>query len=415
MNHLLKLKQSILAVLIVILFAALSYSQAQPYVILISFDGYRWDYINRGITPNINLLIDGGVKASSFMPVFPTKTFPNHISIITGMYPENHGILFNEFKDPFNGREYRIRDSVEVRDSRWYKGEAFWETARGQGIITASYFWPSSDINLEYRRPDYFHHYEHERPYDVRVTGVIDWLKLPHDQRPHFITMYFDLTDGVGHRYGPISPEMDMAISSLDSTLGKLLSGLEEIQMRDSVNIILVSDHGMTEVNFEKIINVEEMLEGYQFVSSNNGPAMMISADDDDIEKIYSLLKMNENHYKVYLKNDIPPFYHFSKSPMISEILLVAEMGWAVVTNKDLKWMKPDKYNGNHGYDNHHLDMHGVFVAAGPRFKNNYKTGTINCLDIYSLLCKIFSIIPNSNIDGKLERIEFILNEDLGK
>jgi predicted AlkP superfamily pyrophosphatase or phosphodiesterase len=227
--------------------------------------------------------------------------------------------------------------------------------------------------------------------------------------------MYFDLTDGVGHWSGPNSPEMDMAISSLDSTFGKLLSGLEEIQMRDSVNIILISDHGMTEVHFEKIINVKEMLEGYQFVSSNNGPAMMISADDDDIEKIYSLLKKNENHYKVYLKKDIPLFYNFSKSPMISEILLVAEMGWAVVTNKDLKWMKPEKYKGNHGYDNNHLDMHGVFVAAGPQFKNDYKTGALNCLDVYSLLCKIFSIIPNSNIDGKLERIEFILYEDLGK
>jgi ectonucleotide pyrophosphatase/phosphodiesterase family protein 5 len=415
MNYSLKLKQSILAALIIILFAVLSYSQSQPYVILISFDGYRWDYVNRGITPNINSLIDGGVKTSSFEPVFPTKTFPNHISIITGLYSENHGIIFNDFKNPFNGREYKIRDSVEVRDSRWYKGEAFWETARRQGIITASYFWPNSDINLEYSRPDYFHHYEHERQYDVRVNGVLDWLQLPYDQRPHFITMYFDLTDGVGHRYGPNSPEIDIAISSLDSTLGNLLSGLEEIQMRDSVNIILVSDHGMTEVHFEKIINVEEMLEGYRFVSSNSGSVMMISADDSDIEKIYSLLKKNENHYKVYMKNNIPPYYHFSKSPMISEILLVAEMGWAVITNKNLKWMKPENYNGNHGYDNHHLDMHGVFIAAGPQFKNNYKTGTINCLDVYPLLCKIFNIIPNNNIDGNLERIEFILNEDLGK
>ena len=415
MISLLKFKQFIISSLFIFLFAVLSYSQPQPYVILISFDGYRWDYVNRDITPNINSLIDDGVKASSFKPVFPTKTFPSHISIVTGMYPENHGIIFNEFKDPFNGREYRIRDSVEVRDSRWYKGEAFWETAGRQGITTASYFWPSSDINLEYCRPNYFHHYEHERPYDVRVNGVLDWLQLPYDQRPHFITMYFDLTDGVGHRYGPNSPEIDIAISSLDSTLGNLLSGLEEIQMRDSVNIILVSDHGMTEVHFEKIINVEEMLEGYQFVSSNSGPAMMISADDGDIEKIYSLLKKNETHYKVYMKNDIPSYYHFSNSPMISEILLVAEMGWVVITNKDLKWMKPENYNGNHGYDNHHLDMHGVFIADGPQFKNNYQTGTINCLDVYPLLCKIFNIIPNNKIDGKLERIEFILNEDLGK
>jgi len=412
MIPLLKFKKSILAALITILFAALAYSQSQPYVILISYDGFRWDYVNRGITPKINSLIEDGVEASSFDPVFPTKTFPNHISIITGLFPENHGIIFNDFKDPFSGREYRIRDSVEVRDSRWYKGEAFWETAGRQGIISASYFWPSSDINLAYRRPNYFHYYEHKRAYDVRVNGVLNWLQLPYDQRPHFITMYFDLTDGVGHRYGPNSPEIDVAISSLDSTLGKLLSGLEEIQMRDSVNIILVSDHGVTEVNSEKIINAEEILEGYQFISSNSGPVMMISADEGDIKTIYSLLKMNENHYKVYLKSDIPDYYHFSESPLIYEILLVADIGWAVITNKDLKWMKPENYKGNHGYDNHYLDMHGVFIAAGPQFKNSYKTGTINCLDVYPLLCKIYNIIPNNNIDGKLERIEFILKED---
>jgi predicted AlkP superfamily pyrophosphatase or phosphodiesterase len=415
MIYFLKLKQFNIAAFLIILFAALSYSQSQPYVILISFDGYRWDYVNRGITPNVNSLIGDGAKAVSFKPVFPTKTFPSHISIVTGMYPENHGIIFNEFNDKFHNSNYNTRDSVQLRNSRWYKGEAFWETARRQGIITASYFWPSSDLDLDDRNPEYYYHYVHKRPYEDRIKGVLEWLQYPYDKRPHFITMYFDLTDGVGHRYGPNSPEINMAISSLDSTLGNLLSGLEEIQMRDSVNIILVSDHGMTEVHFEKIINVEEILDGYQFVHSNSGPVMMISADGGDIEKIYSLLEKNENHYKVYLKNDIPPYYHFSKSPMISEILLVAEMGWAVITNKNLKWMKPEKYNGNHGYNNHHLDMHGVFIAAGPQFKNNYKTGTINSLDVYPLLCKIFNIIPNNNIDGKLERIEFILNTESGK
>jgi predicted AlkP superfamily pyrophosphatase or phosphodiesterase len=415
MIYFLKLKQFNIAAFLIILFAALSYSQSQPYVILISFDGYRWDYVNRGITPNVNSLIGDGAKAVSFKPVFPTKTFPSHISIVTGMYPENHGIIFNEFNDKFHNSNYNTRDSVQLRNSRWYKGEAFWETARRQGIITASYFWPSSDLDLDDRNPEYYYHYVHKRPYEDRIKGVLEWLQYPYDKRPHFITMYFDLTDGVGHRYGPNSPEINMAISSLDSTLGNLLSGLEEIQMRDSVNIILVSDHGMTEVHFEKIINVEEILDGYQFVHSNSGPVMMISADGGDIEKIYSLLEKNENHYKVYLKNDIPPYYHFSKSPMISEILLVAEMGWAVITNKNLKWMKPEKYNGNHGYNNHHLDMHGVFIAAGPQFKNNYKAGTINSLDVYPLLCKIFNIIPNNNIDGKLERIEFILNTESGK
>ena len=401
-----------LTTVLILVLSAFVFSQTQPYVILISFDAFRWDYVNRGITPNINSLIIEGVKASSLKMVFPTKTFPNHISIITGMYPENHGLIFNYFKNPFNGRDYKIGDSVEVRDSRWYRGEAFWETARGQGVITASYFWPGSDIDLEYRRPNYFYHYEHKKPYKDRVKGVLDWLKLPFDKKPHFITMYFDLADGVGHNNGPNSPEINSAISSLDSTLGLLLSGLENIQMLDSVNIILVSDHGLTEVSTGKVINIEEMLNEYQCDYSNSGPAMMIQPNEDELEQVYSILKENANHYDVYKKEEIPEFYYFSQNPMISDILLIADLGWSVVVNKDLERMKPDWFKGNHGYDNNQLDMHGVFVAAGPRFKNNFKTGTINCLDVYPLLCKIFNVIPNSNIDGRLERIEFILKED---
>lgn len=400
-----------IAIFVIFLFAVSVHSQNQPYVILISFDGFRWDYLDRNLTPNIDLLIENGVRASSLQPVFPTKTFPNHRSIITGLLPQNHGIIFNGFNDKFNKIHFSTGDSIQVRNSRWYRGEALWETAQRQGFITASYFWPGSDLDLDYRNPDYYHHYVHNRTYKERVKGVIDWLQLPYDKRPHFITMYFDLTDGVGHKYGPNSYEINMAISSLDSTMGNLLSGLGDIQMRDSVNIILVSDHGMTEVNYEKTINIEEMLKDYNFTASNSGPVMMISADENDIEQIYSMLKKNDRHYKVYLKNDIPQYYHFSKSPLISEILLVAEIGWAVITNRDLRWMKSDNYNGNHGYDNHHLDMHGIFVASGPQFKMNYKTGTLNCLDIYSLLCKIFNIIPRNNIDGKLDRIGFVLKE----
>lgn len=397
--------------LIVLFFLSSVYAQNQPYVILISFDGFRWDYLSRNLTPNIDNLIESGVKASSLQPVFPTKTFPNHISTITGLLPQNHGIIFNSFYDKFSDTYYSIGDTIQARNSTWYKGEAFWETAQRQGIITASYFWPGSDQDLDENNPDYFHHYDHHRPYEERVNGIIDWLQYPYSERPHFLTLYFDLTDGIGHRYGPISPEIDIAISSLDSTLGKLISGLEEIHMRDSVNIILVSDHGMTQVDYEKVINIEEILTGYQFISSNSGPVMMISAKESEIDNIYSLLKENENHFKVYYKKDIPEFYHFSKSPLVSEILLVAEMGWSVITNRNLEWMKPENYNGNHGYDNNHIDMHGIFVSSGPHFKKNYKSGTLNCLDIYPLLCEIFNIIPNNNIDGKLDRIGFILRE----
>ena len=410
MKLVLNLKKLFLTIFI-IFFSSIQFAQSQPYTILISFDAFRWDYSNRNLTPNIESLIETGVKAHTFKPVFPSKTFPNHISIITGLYPEHHGIIFNDFYNIFTSAHFRLSDSVEVRDSRWYKGEAFWETARHQGIITASYFWPGSDVNSEYRRPNYYYHYMHNTSYAQRVKGVIDWLQLPYNKRPHFITLYFELADDIGHKYGPDSPQINTAIATLDSTIGNLIASLSDILMRDSVNIILVSDHGMTNISADRIVNIEEMLKGYKVKYSNSGPIMMIQPKQNELEEIYSILKRNEKHYKVYKKENIPNYYHFSQNPFIYKILLVADLGWSVITNKELKWYKPGSTGGNHGYDNNTLDMQGTFIASGPQFKKNYKTGTIRCIDVYPLLCRIFNVVPSGNIDGHLDRIKYILKE----
>ena len=410
MKLVLNLKKLFLTIFI-IFFSSIQFAQSQPYTILISFDAFRWDYSNRNLTPNIESLIETGVKAHTFKPVFPSKTFPNHISIITGLYPEHHGIIFNDFYNIFTSAHFRLSDSVEVRDSRWYKGEAFWETARHQGIITASYFWPGSDVNSEYRRPNYYYHYMHNTSYAQRVKGVIDWLQLPYNKRPHFITLYFELADDIGHKYGPDSPQINTAIATLDSTIGNLITSLSDIQMRDSVNIILVSDHGMTNISADRIVNIEEMLKGYKVKYSNSGPIMMIQPKQNKLEEIYSILKRNEKHYKVYKKENIPNYYHFSQNPFIYKILLVADLGWSIITNKELKWYEPGSTGGNHGYDNNTLDMQGTFIASGPQFKKNYKTGTIRCIDVYPLLCRIFNVVPSGNIDGHLDRIKYILKE----
>ena len=384
-------------------------AQPQPYVLLISFDGLRWDYVNRNISLNISEFSERGVIASSLRPVFPTKTFPNHISIITGMYPENHGIIANEFVDIKNNAEYKIWDSSVVRNSKWYKGEAFWETARKHGVITASYFWPSSDVDDPDKHPDYFHVYEHNRPYPERITGVVNWFNLPYEERPHFVTLYFDLTDGVGHEFGPESEEINIAIAQIDTLVGLLNEGFKEINLQDSINIIISSDHGMTEISEERLIIVDEILNGYDYLSSNNGPFMLIYSKEEETGKIYGILKEEENHFKVYKREDVPEYFHFSQNELIGDLVLIADVGWSLVNEENLEWMKNNTSRGNHGYDNFHIDMHGVFIAAGPSFKQNYKTGTINNIDIYPLLCKIFNCTPPENIDSDLKRIEYIL------
>jgi predicted AlkP superfamily pyrophosphatase or phosphodiesterase len=384
-------------------------AQTQPYVILISFDGFRWDYVNRDITPNFDVIRESGVSANSLRPCFPSKTFPNHMSIVTGMYPEHHGIISNNFNDYFTSEKFSMGDTIQSRNERWYKGEAFWETAERQGIITASYFWPGSDVSDPYRQPTYFYKYEHLKPYKERVDGVIEWLRLPYEKRPHFITSYFDATDTYGHKYGPDSPGVNQAIAQLDSILGYFFQRLQEINLFDSTNIIIVSDHGMTETSFERTVNIEELLKGYDYQSGDTGPFMLIEPADKDLENVYKKLKENENHYIVYRRADVPEYYHYSDNPLIPELVIIADNGWGVETNKSLENLQKYGTKGNHGYDNHWIDMHGIFYAMGPAFKKSYKVGTLNNIDIYPLLCKIFNLASNQLIDGKLERISYIL------
>jgi predicted AlkP superfamily pyrophosphatase or phosphodiesterase len=383
------------------------YASGKPYVLLVSYDGFRWDYLNRGITPALEIIRQNGVSALSLRPAFPSKTFPNHQSIITGMYIENHGIISNNFEDKFNGTSYGMKDTVSIRDCRWYLGEAFWETAERNGIKTASYFWPGSEMSLDYRRPTYFEKYDHWRPYKKKVDGVMNWLQLPQEKRPHFITLYFHETDTYAHEYGTNSEQTKNAIMKLDTVTAYIFDQLKNINMIDSVDVIFVSDHGMTDISEDRAVNIENMIKDYKCEYNDNGPFMQIEPPADKKMEVYDILKKNENHYKVYLKENVPAYYHYNKNPYISSILIIADMGWSLITNKNSNWLKRSK--GNHGYDNNQQDMQGIFLAIGPDFKSGYRTGTLWNIDIYPLLCKIFNIYPRSNIDGNIERIEFIL------
>lgn len=396
----------------IILFLFISISllaQNKPYVLLVSFDGFRWDYINRGITPNFDKFKKDGVSALSLQPTFPSKTFPNHQSIITGMFPQNHGIIANGFEDIFKNEVYRMNDSNSVNNAKWYWGEAFWETAERQGIKTASYFWPGSEVKLYYRKPTYVEKYDGKKSHDERINGVINWLKLPIDKRPHFITLYFSDADDKGHKYGPNSKEINDAIKLLDDVAGRIFSRLDDINMKDSVNVIFVSDHGMTEISKDRIINVGKILEGYNCKFFDESVLMTIEPPKEKLKEVYELLKKSENHFKVYYRHEVPEYFHFNSNYLIPSLVLIPEIGWNLLTEKGIKIMDNTYIGGNHGYSNHHLDMHGFFVAIGPNFKKGFATGTLQNIDIYPLLCKIFNIFPRSNIDGKLERIEFIL------
>jgi ectonucleotide pyrophosphatase/phosphodiesterase family protein 5 len=353
-----------------------------------------------------------GVHALSLESCFPSKTFPNHYAIVTGMYPENNGMIANSFTNPYTHEKFSLSDSIAVRDAKWYKGEAIWETAKRQGVITASYFWPGSELNVEYRRPDYVEKFVYTRPYDERISGALKWLELPYDKRPHFITLYFDATDTSGHNYGPNSKEVNQSIAKEDSLIGKIFLGLKKLNLFDSTDVIIVSDHGMTELSPKRVINIDELLSGFHYKTSDKGTMMFIYPDENEKDEVCKKLKESENHYRVYWKKDIPDYLHYKDNPFVADIVIIADLGFSIFDNKDIKKYSKKFPAGNHGYDPTNLDMHGIFYAIGPDFKSGYSCGTIENIDIYPLLAKILGIFPNNNIDGKLEHVEFLLKNN---
>jgi len=377
-------------------------AKEHPYTILISFDGFRWDYLHRGLTPNIDTLQQNGISAISLKPSYPSITFPNHISIISGKYPENHNIIANFFYNPSKKKKYAIYDTIEVRNPEWYNCEAFWQTANKNGIKTASYFWPYSDVNDKAKRPFIYKKYEHLFPYEKRIDSIISWLQLPSNIRPKFITLYFDATDTYGHKYGPKSAKIDSVIQKLDFLTGILIKKLRKINLYDSTNIILVSDHGMAEI--KGVINISNTLKKYDYEKIASGTFFTLKSKD--YKKIYNELKKNENNYKIFLKNEIPYWLNFKNAKYLGDILIIPEIGYIIT---DVMDEYEAKLKASHGWDNNNIEMHGIFVACGPSFKNNYHIGTVSNVDIYPMLCKIYNLKYNHKIDGKLENIEFIL------
>ncbi|MCB0284000.1 MAG: alkaline phosphatase family protein [Calditrichaeota bacterium] len=373
----------------------------KPYVILISWDACRYDYIDRGLTPTVQSLIDQGVRAKSLKSCFPTKTFPNHYSIITGMYPENHGIIFNNFIDPASGDSYRIKKDDSVKQDKWYKGIPIWFTAQEQGIKSGSVFWVGSEVYK--RRPTYSLDYNHHMPHDERIAMIDKWLDLPLIDRPHLLMLYFADLDDNGHKYGPDSPQLDSALVKLDKTLSKLLSVVAEHNLTDSTNIILLTDHGMLETKKENAINLPEILKGFNYTLQGYDPIYSILASEDSLEKIYSALKQNASGYNVYWKSELPGRFHFSKNPLIGDIIILADPGYYFFSGKSTYSV------GVHGYDNEIPEMQGIFVASGPGFKKNLTADTFLNIDVYALICKILQIKPTDSVDADIERVKHLL------
>ena len=371
-------------------------------VVLVSVDGFRNDYLDRYASPNLHRVIARGVRAP-LVPVFPTKTFPNHYSIVTGLLPEHHGIVENTMYDPVFDAVFRISDTIAVTDGRWWGGEPLWVTAQRQGQIAAAFFWPGTEAPIKGVRPRYWTRYDTRVPDSTRVRQVLDWLTLPDSVRPTFVTLYFSEVDHAGHESGPDSPGLAAAVLQVDSAIGLLLDGIEARALAATVNLIIVSDHGMSPTSTDRVIALDDYIAPPLLGRLTGGnPLMGLWPVPGMEDSVYRTLRGKHPHLSVWKRQDIPDRFHYRAHRRIPPVVLLADIGWSLtVTRRDLV-EHPERFRGGaHGYDDTVSVMRAIFLAQGPAFRSGVAVSAFRNVHIYDLIASILGLTPAPNDGSK--------------
>jgi len=377
-------------------------------VILVSLDGFRWDYLDRGVSPNLDALAGRGVRAEGLIPSFPTKTFPNHYTLVTGLVPDRHGIVANTMYDPVFDARFSMSDRDDVRDGRWWEGEPIWVTAERSGHPTAPLFWPGAEAEIDGIRPAHWLPFDGGMSPAARVQWVLDLLDLPEADRPVFCTLYFSQTDNVGHRAGPESDEILTAIASVDEAIGLLIAGLETRDLLDLTNIVVVSDHGMIATSRERVVFVDDYVDLSIANPVDWNPVLALWPAQDDLEVVYEALHGAHPEMDIYRRDDIPDRLEYGSHRRTPPILGLAAPGWTITNHAYFDASPERAEGGNHGYDNAAKGMQGLFVAAGPAFRNGVRVPAIRNTYVYSLLMAALGL-PAAADTGDLAQVPGIL------
>lgn len=382
-------------------------AQKAPYVVLVSLDGFRFDYAKKYNAKNILDLAQNGVEAEALIPIFPSKTFPNHYSIVTGLYSDEHGIVSNEFYEP-NLKDNYTMSWKKSSQSKWYQGEPLWVTAQNNGHLSASYFWVASEAKIQNKYPNWFVEFDEDISSQERIRQTIEWLSLPEDQRPHFITMYFSDTDHAGHDYGPESKEVSKAVNYVDTAIGQLREQLKQLNL--PINLIVVSDHGMETLDLNKIITVDSV-DLSAFKINGTGTMMKLYLNEgqpkEKIDIAIEALKKLNQPMRVWKREEMEK-YHYSKMERVGDIILEADSPYLVLQKRPSQL----ELLGNHGWDPALFpNVRGIFYAEGPNFKSNFKIPAFENIHIYPLIAKILGYTNLPKISGRLEVLEPALNE----
>ncbi|MEQ8579414.1 MAG: ectonucleotide pyrophosphatase/phosphodiesterase [Balneola sp.] len=397
--------KNLLLTLSVLILIGCSPEKKQPQLLLISFDGFRADYLSKTETPNFDRLIKNGATAEGLIPIFPTKTFPNHYAIATGLYPENNGLIGNNMYDPEMDARYSMGNREAVENPDWYSGEPIWNTVEKAGKKAGTMFWIGSEAPIQNMRPSHWKSYDGSIPNEARIDTVLKWMTREQDP-VDFGTLYFSFVDSQGHRYGPDSEKVIEAIQQADELVGYLL---KEMEIKESINLMIVSDHGMIEVSPSRKVILDDFIDVNKIEIISYSPALMFNVEDEGEEEVFESLKKNEENFKVYLKENIPDRYHLKDNSRVPEVLMVAEEGYTINTKQFFESRGSDYPSGGaHGFDNANPKMDAIFVAYGPAFKKGVKLSRFENIHLYEVMAKILNIEPAPN-DGDIDAVIEIL------
>ncbi|AZA78061.1 alkaline phosphatase family protein [Chryseobacterium sp. G0186] len=387
-------------------------AQSKPYVIMISTDGFRYDYAKKYNAENLLKLSNSGVKAEAMIPSYPSITFPNHWSLITGLYPSHHGLIDNFFYDYKRKESYAMSSKKNAEDGSWYGGTPLWGLAEKQGMVSASLMWVGSASDAGGTRPSYYYPYHEKFTPSEKVEKVVNWLKLPEEKRPHFISLYFPEVDGSGHHYGPDAKETEVAVQLIDQAIGDLVQKVNNLGLKN-VNFIFVSDHGMIKVDGGTPLEIPALLfdkNRFDFYNSQTLLRVYVK-NQDEVKKVYKELKKNKTEdYEVYLDKKLPKYLHFATRDdqyhRIGQILLIPKAP-KIFLEKGKKTSV-----AKHGYNPRTVpEMKATFYAWGPEFQNNLTVGEFNNINVYPLVADILGLKIDQSIDGKIKVLKKILKD----
>jgi predicted AlkP superfamily pyrophosphatase or phosphodiesterase len=367
-----------------------------PILVLVSFDGWRWDYIDRYAAPNLRALASRGARAERLIPSFPPLTFPNHYTIVTGLYPEHHGIVSNTMRDPALPDRFTMASDT-AKESVWWRGEPLWVTAVRQGRRAATMFWPGSEAVIDGVRPTFWQPYDKAMATPARVDQALAWLALPDAERPAFVSLYFEEVDSASHDVGLDTPELTAAIQHLDTALGRLVDGVARLGLADRTTIVVVSDHGMTPLSTDRRILLDDYLDPETLDILETGGFLALAPKNGDVDGVYARLHGRHAALAVYRRSDVPARLHYRSSTRIAPIVGIPKDGWNVTTRARLAERKPQF--ATHGYDPRDRSMSALFVAAGPGIAAGIVVPPFENVDIYNFLCSVLRLTPAKN-DG---------------